>query len=165
MSMAAIQPVLPSTSVRAEAIGVGGAMGDQSRFGPVLSMLMQDPDDPAAATEVADRRAAVSARLIEAGHEDIVQVAEQAAEQLVASSFVVPLLAAMRDSPFQTEMFGTTMAERRIGPVFDQMLADRIVQCSNFSLVEGVKTSILEKQARLMGVPEADAGSVIDAQG
>ncbi len=72
------------------------------------------------------------------------QQIEQAARQLVASTFIVPILSALRESPFQTSMFGPTMAEKRLGPVFDQQLADRIVAKAEFPLVSRIKEQFLE---------------------
>lgn len=112
-----------------------------------------------------DRPAEAEQRLIEAGHEETVRKAGDAAAKLVASTFIIPLLAAMRESPFQTERFGPTMAERRMGPALDQQIADRIVQRSQFPIVEAVKRSILSKQAQRLGLTGAPAGRSIDATG
>ena len=112
-----------------------------------------------------DQSAEVEQRLVEAGHEETVRKAGEAAAKLVASTFIIPLLAAMRESPFQTERFGPTMAERRMGPVLDQQIADRIVQRSDFPIVEAVKNSILSKQAQRLGLTGAPAGRSIDATG
>jgi Rod binding domain-containing protein len=64
--------------------------------------------------------------------------ARTAAEQLVATAFIAPILARMRASVFAEAPFAPSAAERRFGPLLDQHLADRIVHASRFPLVDEV---------------------------
>jgi hypothetical protein len=64
--------------------------------------------------------------------------ARTAAEQLVATTFIAPVLARMRESVFAEAPFAPSAAERRFGPLLDQHLADRIVHASRFPLVDEV---------------------------
>ncbi|NNF43296.1 MAG: hypothetical protein HKN62_09645 [Phycisphaerales bacterium] len=63
----------------------------------------------------------------------------KAAESLVASTFVVPVLAMLRETSQAAEPFAPGAAERRFGPLLDQQLADRIVSGANFGLVDRVQ--------------------------
>jgi Rod binding domain-containing protein len=64
--------------------------------------------------------------------------ARVAAEQLVATTFIAPILARMRESVFAEAPFAPSAAEKRFGPFLDQHLADRIVHASRFPLVDEV---------------------------
>ena len=59
-----------------------------------------------------------------------------AASQLVASTFVQPLLSRLRESPFLEGPFAPGLAEKQFAPLLDQHLADRIVQGGSFPLVD-----------------------------
>jgi Rod binding domain-containing protein len=59
-----------------------------------------------------------------------------AAEQLVASSFIQPILAQLRESPFAAGPFAPGLTERQFTPLLDQHLADRIVRGANLPLVD-----------------------------
>jgi hypothetical protein len=54
--------------------------------------------------------------------------ARQAAEQFVATAFVMPMLAAMRDDPFKSELFHGGFTEDAFGQQLDTQLADQIVR-------------------------------------
>ncbi len=65
--------------------------------------------------------------------------AHEAAEQFVASSLVIPILATLRENTFNASgPFAPNLAEKRFGPVFDQHVADRVVQAANFPIVESI---------------------------
>ncbi|MCH2132968.1 MAG: hypothetical protein MK116_04375 [Phycisphaerales bacterium] len=60
----------------------------------------------------------------------------QAAEQLVATSLVQPILASLTKSPFQEGIFAPGPIEERFTPLLHRHLSDRIVSSSNFGLVD-----------------------------
>ena len=62
----------------------------------------------------------------------------QAAQQLVASALVLPMLAQTRDSAFKSEMFHGGFSEDAFGSQLDTHLADRMVAKSNFSVVDAI---------------------------
>lgn len=62
--------------------------------------------------------------------------ARSAAEQFVATSLVLPVLAHMREHNNAAPPFAPTQAERHFGAMLDGELADRIVKASNFPIVE-----------------------------
>lgn len=62
----------------------------------------------------------------------------EAASQLVSSAFILPVLAALRESQFLEPPFAPTFAERRFQPLLDQQIADRITSAANFPLVDAI---------------------------
>ena len=77
-----------------------------------------------------------------------------AAQKLVSSSLVLPILASIRDGgQFMQEPFKPGVVERRFGPLLDQALADEITTSSRFTLVD----SIVEQFSR-----EAAASSTLE---
>ena len=165
MSIAAVQSGFQPPVTAADTLTATHGWDVENEFRLLLDQAAGKPGERAKTEVARDEPAEVERRLIEAGHEETVRKAGEAAAQLVASTFIIPLLAAMRESPFQTERFGPTMTERRMGPVLDQQVADRIVQRSNFPIVSAVKDSILSKQAQRLGLTGAPGGRSIDATG
>jgi len=62
--------------------------------------------------------------------------ARDAAEMLVATALVQPILAQSREASMAVEPFAPGPAEKRFGGLLDQHLADRIVGATRFPLVE-----------------------------
>lgn len=71
----------------------------------------------------------------------------EAAEQLVSSSFILPILSMIRESSISEGPFAPGMAERRFGPLFDQHIADSITKASNFPLVDAIVDRYLPRTA------------------
>lgn len=63
-------------------------------------------------------------------------LAREAAKTLVSEGLIKPVFASMRDGGFAADAFKPDAAERRFRPMFDAVLADRLVEGSNFALVE-----------------------------
>jgi Rod binding domain-containing protein len=76
-----------------------------------------------------------------------------AAEQLVASTFILPLLAQMRDSPFKSELLHGGKGEDAFGAQLDTQFADRIVQSGNFKLVDQIEQQMLRQSSQLKASP------------
>ncbi len=70
-------------------------------------------------------------------------VARDAATRLVSSVFIMPVLAALHDSPFLEPPFAPTFAEKQFQPLLDQQIADRIAGAANFSLVDVIVDRLL----------------------
>jgi len=68
--------------------------------------------------------------------------AREAAQELVAITFVQPILAQLRESNMAAEPFAPGDAERRFGPLWDAAIAQRIVQARGFGLVDAVARSV-----------------------
>ncbi|MCH2153100.1 MAG: hypothetical protein MK089_07135 [Phycisphaerales bacterium] len=63
---------------------------------------------------------------------------KQAAEQLVATALVQPILASMTRTPFREGPFAPGPVEKRFMPLLHRHLSDRIVSSSNFGLVKAL---------------------------
>lgn len=74
------------------------------------------------------------------------QEAEEAARQLVATTFIQPLLEQLNEPTFISEgPFTPGDAERRFSPLLHQHLADRIAEAGDFPIVDAVKRTLLAK--------------------
>lgn len=89
-------------------------------------------------------------RAVEANNQT--DAARHAANQLVASAFLKPLLAQVHKSAFQSELFHGGAGESMFQEHLDTIIADRIAQRTNFSLAD----EIYRRVARL---PRAAAES------
>jgi Rod binding domain-containing protein len=75
-----------------------------------------------------------------------------AASQLVSSAFIMPVLQALRDSPFNDGPLAPGAAERRFMPLLDQHLADRVAQASGFALVDVIVKRLSRPEAAQGGM-------------
>jgi len=66
------------------------------------------------------------------------ELAYEAAKTLVTEGLVKPVFASLREGGFAADAFKPGAAERRFRPMFDAILADRVVEGSNFDLVTRV---------------------------
>jgi len=81
-----------------------------------------------------------------------------AAEQLVATTFIQPMLAKMREDPFKSDLFHGGQAEEIFGQRLDTIFSERIVSRTDFAIVDAVYRSIADKAGVSAGVtPEVDA--------
>jgi Rod binding domain-containing protein len=69
----------------------------------------------------------------------------KASEQLVATTFILPMLSKMRDDPFKSDLFHGGQTEQIFGQQLDTILAERIVAKTDFSIVDAVYRSIAER--------------------
>ena len=90
------------------------------------------PTGLAAPATVARRGESFALSLVNASGESL----RGAAEQLVASSLIQPILTQLRESLFAAGPFAPGMAEKQFSPLLDQHLADRIVRGANLPLVD-----------------------------
>ena len=89
--------------------------------------------------------------------------AQKGAEQLVAATFIVPILQQLRESNMAAEPFGPGMYEKRLGPMLDAQIADRIVSAQSLPIVEAVRDRMLNAD-RSRVEPETD-GSAEQGEG
>lgn len=68
--------------------------------------------------------------------------ARDAAEQLVASAFILPLLTQLRNDPFKSEMLHGGRGEEMFGQQLDTIIADRIVRKTNLPIVDSIYRAI-----------------------
>jgi Rod binding domain-containing protein len=64
------------------------------------------------------------------------EAVRQAAAQLVSSTFIMPVLQSMHDSPFLEAPFAPSYAEKRFQPLLDQQVADRLTSAAQFPLID-----------------------------
>ncbi|MHA7813652.1 MAG: rod-binding protein [Phycisphaerales bacterium] len=62
--------------------------------------------------------------------------ARTAAEGLIATSFIKPILTQVRESNNAPAPFGPTQAEKQFGSLLDNQLADEITRAAQFPLVD-----------------------------
>jgi Rod binding domain-containing protein len=84
------------------------------------------------------------------------------AEQLVATTFIMPMLAKMRDDPFKSDLFHGGQTEDIFGQRLDTILAERIVSKTNFSIVDAVYRSVAD---RVAPPPANNINEGLDAHG
>ncbi len=71
--------------------------------------------------------------------------AREAAEQLVATTLVSPLLAELRTQPLDAKLFHGGFAEDAFRQQLDTALADEIVKSSRFPLVDRIQAQITRR--------------------
>ncbi len=76
------------------------------------------------------------------------QTIRTAAEQLVATTFINPMLAKMRDDPFKSDLFHGGRGEEVFGQQLDTMYSDRIVSSTDFAIVDAVYDRIASSAAK-----------------
>jgi Rod binding domain-containing protein len=91
----------------------------------------------AGADRAANRAASSFDQALEAATERREKL-HDAADQLVATAFILPLLAQVRDDPFKGEMFHGGQAEQVFGQQLDVILADRITESSRFGISDAM---------------------------
>ncbi len=70
-------------------------------------------------------------------------VVRKAAGQLVSSTFIMPLLRSLHESPFVASPFAPGFAEQRFQPLLDQQVADRITSAADFPLIDVITDRLL----------------------
>lgn len=105
--------------------------------------------------EATDAIGASTAEARKAGETDRETQIRESAEKLVASTFVLPLLQQMRESPFETEMFAPGQGEKLFRQRLDTVLADRIAGSPGFPLVD----TLVDRMKDLAGVRTAQPAS------
>ncbi len=71
------------------------------------------------------------------------EIVRQAAAQLVASTFIMPVLQSMHDSPFLKPPFAPGFAEKQFQPLLDQQVADRLTSAARFPLIDVITDRLM----------------------
>ena len=71
------------------------------------------------------------------------ETVREAAAQLVSSTFIMPVLESLRESPFVGPPFAPSFAEKRFQSLLDQQVADRITTAADFPLVDVIVDRLL----------------------
>jgi len=82
----------------------------------------------------------------ESSPDDRAAARRQVAAQLVAEAFVRPILAQIREQTFVSDRFRAAPAERRFGPMLDEVIAERIVLGARFPLVDAVERTLTARE-------------------
>lgn len=147
--------VAPHFAVRSGLTGLAGMPGRGDR--PARDGVVSPALEPAAPAE------GFAARLRAAEPDDRLRTAREAAEQLVATVFVEPILAMLHAGNRAAEPFAPGSAERRFTPFLDQQIAQRIVAGANFGLVDRITEHLFSGHRGDGGV--ADEPPVLDLKG
>lgn len=123
-----------------------------SRINPISSILPQPgaPVPRSVAQSTTDFAGVLeTAQELDAAAEDR---GRTAANQLVATALVQPILAELRNSPFKSDLFDGGRAEEVFGQQLDTVLAERIASSAGF----GASSALV---AQLSGGRHASAGA------
>jgi len=69
-----------------------------------------------------------------------------AAQQLVATAFIRPILAELGEANFASDRFQPGAGEKRMRPLLDAEIGDRIASSPGFPLVEAVRDRLLGRE-------------------
>ena len=75
--------------------------------------------------------------------------ARVAAEGLVSSTFIEPILKQIRESNTAPPPFGPSSAEKQFSSLLDTNIADEIVHAANFPLVERIANQLLKNMPQI----------------
>jgi hypothetical protein len=84
-------------------------------------------------------------------------LAYEASKTLVTEGLVKPVFASLRDGGFAAGPFAPGTAEKRFRPMLDAILADKVVEGSNFALVDRAADRFeqsIERRRRGSAAPE-----------
>lgn len=83
------------------------------------------------------------------------EIVRQAAAQLVASTFIMPVLQSMHDSPFLKPPFAPGFAEKQFQPLLDQQVADRLTSAARFPLIDLITDRLMGPEKPPVATPES----------
>lgn len=95
------------------------------------------------ATNTSSKLSTLGAFKLDANEADPVAKARAAAEGLVSTTFIEPILKQVRESNDTPPPFGPSSAEKQFASLLDTKLADEIVHAANFPLVERISKQLL----------------------
>ena len=91
--------------------------------------------------------AAMLGRLLGEGGPTTKEESREAAEMLLATTFVEPVLKSLRDNSQAVAPFAPTNGEKQMRSLLDQKLAQQIVHAGNWPLVDSLARDLLRTQA------------------
>ncbi len=86
--------------------------------------------------------------------------AAEAAEGLVATTFIEPILKQVRESNDAPPPFGPSNAEKQFSALLDTKLSDEIVHAANFPLVERITQQLLKNMPAIEAVDQTPKQSI-----
>ena len=78
--------------------------------------------------------------------------ARKAAQDLVATTFLAPLLSMVREDPFKSDLFHGGAGEELFGARLDEVIGDRITRAANFPIVDAVYRQLTQHRASAQAV-------------
>ena len=139
--------IAPHFAVRSGLTGLAGLPGPRA-------LPAREPSVPAEG---------FASRLRAAEPDERRRVAREAAEQLVATVFIEPILATLHAGSLAAGPFAPGSAERRFMPFLDQQLAERIARGMDFALVDRITEQLLPGDRG--GTGAADESEALDLEG
>ncbi len=131
-----------------------------SRSSSILDQFTRPPIDPnkttsqfkhplqaaQSATEsgAAKAKSGSSTAVDASANADALAKARTAAEGLISTTFIEPILKQVRESNDTPPPFGPSSAEKQFSALLDTKLADEIVQAANFPLVERISQQLMK---------------------
>ena len=86
--------------------------------------------------------------------------AAEAAEGLVATTFIEPILKQVRESNDAPPPFGPSNAEKQFSALLDTKLSDEIVHAANFPLVERITQQLLKNMPAIEAADQTPKQSI-----
>ncbi len=83
--------------------------------------------------------------------------AREAAQQLVSTTLLQPVFAAMREDPLRVEKFHGGPGERMFGSQLDTLLADRVASKTDMPLIESIAKQFTRNHATTAYAPTGPA--------
>jgi len=110
-----------------------------------LSMISAVSTDPASLGAVLTGRSAdaFTTVLTRAASGQEREAVREAAAQLVSTTFILPVLQSIHDSPFLEPPFAPGYAQKRFQPMLDQHIADRLTSAARFPLIDVITDRLL----------------------
>lgn len=90
------------------------------------------------------------------------EILREAASQLVATAFIMPLVQSMHESPWAQGPFAPGTAEKQFRPMLDQQLADEVTSASTFGLVDTIVKELGSRLPAIQNEPFRAQGSTKD---
>ena len=78
---------------------------------------------------------------------DVAPKAREAAQQLLASALLAPLMAGVRNDPLASDLFGEGFAQDAWQQQLDSIFADRIASASGLPLVDAIVKRLTPEQS------------------
>lgn len=80
------------------------------------------------------------------------RLAETGAKRMMADAFLVPLLKELRESTAPKGVFAPGPGEKRFGTMYDQQIADRMLDSGNFPVAEALVDKLRASFHRVAGL-------------
>lgn len=120
-------------------------------FDPQSPKQPTQGDSPLSAADSTNQLRTIIANSKQAAQKELSPEAEArvAAEGLVSTTFIEPILKQIRESNTAPPPFGPSNAEKQFASLLDTTLADEIVHASNFPIVDRIASQLLKNMPQV----------------